>query len=74
MSVGRALCLKGYGARLIMAVWSGVLPLDAVSQQANSCCNLENIIESATYLCFRKTSVSACVLLFLALALICSHC
>lgn len=58
MYVGRALYLKGYGAHLIMAVWSGILTLNAVSRQDNSCCYLENIIKSATSLLQEETSVS----------------
>lgn len=50
MYVGRALYLKGYGAHLIMAVWSDILSLNTVSQQDNSCYYRENIIKSATYL------------------------
>jgi len=50
MYVGRALYLKGCGAHLIVAVWSGILSLNTVSQQNNSCCCLKNIIKSATCL------------------------
>lgn len=68
MYVGRALYLKGSGARLMMtAVWSGFLSLNTVSQQDNTCCYLENIIKSATYLSTsgKDFCLSACVVAIL---------
>lgn len=35
---------------MMVAVWSGILSLNIVSRQDNTCCYLENIIKSATYL------------------------